>query len=298
VAKENFGTKLSAKLDSRGILKIGESTEANITIATFPESLDADETIRTLGNDFWLDTIKHSKSIVDYHIDSIDGSQMFNAKSATAAANKILPLIAEVKSPVERDTYIRVLANKLMLSETGIRAEVSKIGRLSNGKTNLQVVPGSALTKSAYAPEVFEDIIMANLVKYYPESLKVESSDGTTITASDFDKEINSVILTKLAENSQSNSNLLSIKANFSANELAHFNNILSYCESQPELSSEEVEFSIKFLLDKLRKNQFEKVYNQIAIELGNSSDVSEEGYMDLVNAVAGISQLMKVYCH
>jgi len=102
-----------------------------VGVVNFPEGKDPDDFIKTEGGEAFLELIKRKslslieyklqKACNDYDIDSISGK--------VAAVNDILPSLVKIENEVEREAYIKLVAERLALSQEAIRHEVFKHAR-------------------------------------------------------------------------------------------------------------------------------------------------------------------------
>jgi DNA primase len=103
--------------DARGLLKNEARLQADLRVASMPDDLDPDEIVAR-DRDEWSRLIADAKPIVTHVMDSLAAGQDLNdAKVKNQIAAQVLPLIEDLPSPMERDTYRQALARMLRVDE-------------------------------------------------------------------------------------------------------------------------------------------------------------------------------------
>ena len=103
--------------DARGLLRNEARLQADLRVASMPDDLDPDEIVAR-DKDEWKRLIENAKPIVTHVMDSLAVGQNLNdAKVKNQIAAQVLPLIEDLPSPVERDTYRQALARMLRVDE-------------------------------------------------------------------------------------------------------------------------------------------------------------------------------------
>jgi DNA primase len=103
--------------DARGLLLNEARLQADLRVASMPDDLDPDEIVAR-DKDEWKRLIENAKPIVTHVMDSLAFGQNLNdAKVKNQIAAQVLPLIEDLPSPVERDTYRQALARMLRVDE-------------------------------------------------------------------------------------------------------------------------------------------------------------------------------------
>ncbi len=106
--------------DARGLLGHEARLEADIRVMTLPEGQDPDEVV---GRDpeLWASLVKSAKPIVIHVMETLsEGLDLDDPKVKSDLAREILPLIEDVPSPIERDTYRQRLSRLLRVSERSL----------------------------------------------------------------------------------------------------------------------------------------------------------------------------------
>lgn len=113
VARQTLDHEYKIQFNPQGLIRHEARLEANIQIVTLPEGRDPDQIIRR-DPDAWRKLLDKAKPVVDYMIDLAMGDlDMDDAKAKSAAARRVIPLIRDLKDPVEQDHYWQKLARLL-----------------------------------------------------------------------------------------------------------------------------------------------------------------------------------------
>ncbi|MCE9645566.1 MAG: DNA primase [Chloroflexi bacterium] len=135
--------------DARGLLRNEARLQADLRVASMPDDMDPDEIVAR-DKEEWKRLIETAKPIVTHVMDSLaQGQNLNDAKVKNQIAAQVLPLIEDLPSPMERDTYRQALARMLRVDERSLTAAqvqgpvVRRKPRLATGqsqKTDLSVV--------------------------------------------------------------------------------------------------------------------------------------------------------------
>jgi len=129
--------------DARGLLRNEARLQADLRVASMPDDLDPDEIVAR-DKDEWKRLIENAKPIVTHVMDSLAMGQNLNdAKVKNQIAAQVLPLIEDLPSPLERDTYRQALARMLRVDErsfVGTQAQVPVLRRKPRGADQSQRV--------------------------------------------------------------------------------------------------------------------------------------------------------------
>jgi DNA primase len=103
--------------DARGLLRNEARLQADLRVASMPDDLDPDELVAR-DRDEWKRLIENAKPIVTHVMEALAAGQNLNdAKVKNLIASQVLPLIEDLPSPLERDTYRQALARMLRVDE-------------------------------------------------------------------------------------------------------------------------------------------------------------------------------------
>lgn len=123
VARKSLDRQADPVFDARGLLRHEGRLQADIRVTTLPEGKDPDEIVAA-DPAAWPGILQAARPIVEHVMYSLAaGKDLQDAKVKQALATQILPLIADVPSPVERDSYTQKLARLLQVDERSLMAE-------------------------------------------------------------------------------------------------------------------------------------------------------------------------------
>ncbi len=126
VAKETFDRRAVPVPTWRGLIRYEEQLDAEILVVTLPAGLDPDEVIDADVSQ-WDALIGRAQPVVEYYLQSvISGYDLQSPKEKTRAAEKALPMIMEIQSPVERAHYMQRLARLLRVDERILQTEAKR----------------------------------------------------------------------------------------------------------------------------------------------------------------------------
>jgi DNA primase len=120
-ARKAMDTDEQLKFDSHGLLKIERFLKADIRVTTLPDGKDPDEVVLD-DPEAWRKIIAEAKPVVNHVMDSLaEGQDLSDAKVKRSIAEKVLPLIEDVGSTVEREAYRQRLAALLRLDTRSLQ---------------------------------------------------------------------------------------------------------------------------------------------------------------------------------
>jgi DNA primase len=106
--------------------------KAEVTVIAMPPGKDPDDVISG-DPELWRKLMKEGLPIFDFALETVTKQvDKGNAKEKSIAVQKLLPLIHEIKDPIQQSHYERKLARKLDIEETSISTALDK---WRNGKT-------------------------------------------------------------------------------------------------------------------------------------------------------------------
>jgi DNA primase len=103
--------------DAHGLLRHEARLQADVRVTTLPAGKDPDEVVLADPEE-WQRILDRAKPIVLHVMDTLAANSNINdAKVKSEVAAQVLPLIEDIPSPIERDTYRQQLARLLKLDE-------------------------------------------------------------------------------------------------------------------------------------------------------------------------------------
>lgn len=145
--------------DPRGLLRNEARLQADIRVAALPDNLDPDEVVaRDQGE--WARIIENAKPVVTHVMETLAaGRDLNDAKVKNQIAAQVLPLIEDLPTPIERDTYRQALARML---------------RVDEGSLAVAPVAGPVLRRKPRAATSPRKTVSAEVVAVNP-NLKIEA---------------------------------------------------------------------------------------------------------------------------
>ncbi len=108
--------------DAHGLLRNEARLQADLRVATMPDDLDPDEIVAR-NKEEWATLIENAKPIITHVMETLSAGQNLNdPKIKNQIAGQVLPLIDDMGSPLERDTYRQALARMLRVDERSLMA--------------------------------------------------------------------------------------------------------------------------------------------------------------------------------
>ncbi|QYK50951.1 MAG: DNA primase [Anaerolineales bacterium] len=123
VARKSLDREADPVFDARGLLRHEGRLQADIRVTALPDGKDPDEIV-SADPEAWPRLLLAARPIVEHVMYSLAaGKDLQDAKVKRELAAQVLPLIADVPSPVERDSYTQKLARLLQVDERSLMAE-------------------------------------------------------------------------------------------------------------------------------------------------------------------------------
>jgi DNA primase len=121
VARQALDHSQELAFDPRGLLRNEARLQADLRVTTLPPGLDPDEVVNRDPAE-WGRVLEAAKPIVVHVMETLAaGRDLEDAKVKAAIAAQVLPLIADVPDPVERDAYRQRLARLLKVDERALQ---------------------------------------------------------------------------------------------------------------------------------------------------------------------------------
>jgi DNA primase len=96
-----------------------------VKVPVFPEGKDPADVARE-NPELLKASVRTSKTAVSFFLDALRPGARDMSAYAKIVEQSVLPLLSVVQSDIERDQYIRLVAERLEVSEVAVRAEVAK----------------------------------------------------------------------------------------------------------------------------------------------------------------------------
>ena len=117
VARQTLDRDGEITFDARGLLRWEGRLQADIRVSTLPIGMDPDDVVNQNPED-WGNLVNEAKPVVVHVMETLaQGRDLGDPKVKTEIASQVMPLIADLPSAIERDTYRQMLARLLRVDE-------------------------------------------------------------------------------------------------------------------------------------------------------------------------------------
>jgi len=123
IARQTLDRESDPVFDARGLLGHEARLQADIRVTTLPEGMDPDEVVLRDPKE-WERILENARPIVIHVMETLAASRdLDDPKARSEIAAQVLPLIKDVPSSIERDTYRQRLARLLRVDERALIQE-------------------------------------------------------------------------------------------------------------------------------------------------------------------------------
>lgn len=117
VTRQAMDQETEISFDSRGLIRNEGRMQADIRVTMLPDQRDPDE-IALADPEAWGKIVAEARPVVVHVMETLaEGQDLTDAKVKNEIAAQVLPLINDVASPIERDSYRQRLARLLRVDE-------------------------------------------------------------------------------------------------------------------------------------------------------------------------------------
>jgi DNA primase len=211
IARQSLDRETEPIFDARGLLSHETRLQADIRVTTLPEGLDPDDVVRR-DADEWRRILEGAKPIVQHVMETLAaGRDIQDPKAKNEIAAQVLPLIDELPSAIERDTYRQRLARLLRVDERTLPIE-SRTSRVRLGRRRQATLPSQVPTavqpvtipKPLQSAHVMEGHALGVLMRrpdlLYQVDRRLQESGLSRLTEEDFQHADHRTILRILLE--------------------------------------------------------------------------------------------------
>ena len=129
IARQTLDREADPVFDARGLMRFEARLQADIRVTTLPEGMDPDDVVQRDPQE-WERILKNARPIVEHVMETLAStSDLQDAKIKNEIAAQVIPLIRDVPSPIERDTYRQRLARLLRVDERTLLVDTSATSR-------------------------------------------------------------------------------------------------------------------------------------------------------------------------
>jgi DNA primase len=123
VARRALDREADPVFDARGLLRHEGRLQADIRVTTLPEGKDPDEIVIE-NPEAWPEFLRAARPIVEHVMHSLAAEQdLEDPKVKSEIAKQVMPLIGDIPSSIERDSYTQQLARLLKVDESALIRE-------------------------------------------------------------------------------------------------------------------------------------------------------------------------------
>lgn len=161
IARQALDRERDPVFDARGLLGYEARLQADIRVCVLPDGLDPDEVVNRDPAE-WQQIVEQARPVVIHVMEMLAANQnLDDPKVKNEIAAQVIPLIEDIPSPIERDTYRQRLARLLKVDERSLAETIprpSRRGRSPRPSSAPQPVsqpqPLKAAAISSYALEM------------------------------------------------------------------------------------------------------------------------------------------------
>lgn len=125
IARQSLDRQQELVFDARGLLGYEARLQADIRVTTLPEGMDPDDVVNR-DPDEWQRILEEAKPVVLHVMETLASNRdVDDPKVKGEIAAQVLPLINELPSAIERDTYRQRLARLLKVDERTLTVDLS-----------------------------------------------------------------------------------------------------------------------------------------------------------------------------
>lgn len=123
VARQSLDRETDPSFDASNILHMEARLKADIRVTTLPEGMDPDDIVRKDPQE-WSKLVAEAKPVVEHVMDTLaSGQNLKDPKIKSEITAQVMPLIRDLPSAIERDTYVQQLARMLKVDEGALMSE-------------------------------------------------------------------------------------------------------------------------------------------------------------------------------
>jgi DNA primase len=148
IARQTLDRESDPIFDARGLVAYEGRLKADIRVTTLPEEMDPDDVVNQDPAE-WERILSRAKPIIEHVMATLAaGRDLDDPKVKNEIAQQVLPLIEDVASAIERDTYRQRLARLLRVDERSLLPDGGRAGsswRPARGRRGVQTRPDHAV---------------------------------------------------------------------------------------------------------------------------------------------------------
>lgn len=183
---ENLVIALDA--DPAGIKAAGRAARValvsglNVKVARLPSEQDPSDLVVKEGAEAWSKVIREAKDIITFLLDVLEEHTKIPDKFRRVVETIVLPFLADVRSPIAHEQYVREIAHRLGVSERAVAEAAARVpstpdeasSRASAGSAKHTPTEGMGRAKNAYAILLWQQSLPKHTfdIKVYERELR------------------------------------------------------------------------------------------------------------------------------
>jgi len=144
------------ELGPRGLIRLSGQLGVDLRVLTLPEGMDPDELIRRDPQE-WARAVEEARPVIAFLLDYLAAQHpLEDPKGKAAFVREVVPILAAIPDPVERDVYIQQAARMARLNERVLLEQVTshRMGG-HEGRARKGAAPPLSSEKSGKGSEAF-----------------------------------------------------------------------------------------------------------------------------------------------
>ena len=210
LAREAMDREQEIAFDPRGLMHHEARLQADIRITTLPEGMDPDDVVNK-EPEAWAKILEEAKPIVIHVMGTLAANRdLEDPKVKSEIAGQLLPLIEDIPSAIERETYRQKLARLLRVDERALIEErrlYSRVRRRGGRRTSsgTLTLPQKLLPVSGTASShVLESHFLGVLLRYpsmiYRIDRALQNNGLNRLSSQDFQYTSHQVVIKLIQE--------------------------------------------------------------------------------------------------
>lgn len=123
--------------------RIALAAGMDVKVVELPEGKDPADLIKEEGKEAWSAAMKKAKHVILYLMDILERTQKDERAFARATERAVIPFVAAIKSPIDREHFTREVARRINMPEDTIRGALSSLPKEPIALSQ-EAVPSSA----------------------------------------------------------------------------------------------------------------------------------------------------------
>jgi DNA primase len=285
VARQTMDREYDPAIDPRGLLRQEARLQADIRVTTLPDGMDPDELV-SQDPQAWDEILKGARPIVIHVMEALAADRdLDDAKVKAEIASQVLPLIEDVPSPIERDTYRQRLARLLRVDESALapgRSAAPPRERVRTSPPRTGTVQAGAvsalLTNTGYRQEAYSlGILMRQPDLIYRIDRALQEGGLSRLSVKDFMHSDHQVIFRLIYESLEQNlaEPVDHVLANLPLSLMEHADEILAETKDLPMVEGRVLRDLLRAILT-LRRRILNQSIDQLRFLMETSQEESE----------------------